>query len=813
MSQAATVSAAGTPSARGKWGDVCCAGLLLALTVAVFRQGLLPDSPVVFAHYTQSDLTCQFYPWRLYAFNLLKKGSLPLWNPYLFCGYPFVANWQSAVFYPLNLIFLFLPAHRALNYSFALHIYLSGFFSYLFVRFISGSRFAALVAAVSFMFSSTLILRIFAGHLSLICAVPWFPAELIAAEAWLRKRRGVHAILGGMALGIQMLAGHPQIAYYSALGAALYCAFRVLFPSPQGERRRPLRACVFIAGAVAIGACLAAVQLFPSVEFIQHSARGQESDLTAAGAASFPPENMLTFLMPDAFGDFVRVFCWGRCYLWGEAVYIGIFPLICAFLALFCRKDGYVYILWSLVVSSLIIALGSHTPLFALIYRYVPGFSILKGPTKILFLTVFSLCCLAGYGARGVLEGVSGRGRRVAGAWAVVTALLFLVSLAYALDLNGDERHSRLWRALVSYRKNAGASYWPMLDSPLFLREAYELFRDGAVRLCLLLGLSALVLLYSSRRGAGIRCAQFLVLGAIIADLWSYDVQFLTTVPLAACRWPRDIVRFFSGDKTVYRVLRDIRVSVPRVNQGMSEGIFSYEGYETDSVELFRDFSAFSGLRSEQGVEIMARPGSSKLASMANIKYLMVPPAIRAMSPEYLLRCETGSVRIFENNRVLPRAFVAHRVRVAKDPVISSALLRWEGFDAASEVILAEEPRVPVPGAGGPSPAEIEQYTPDRVIIRCRLSAPGVLFLSDVYYPGWEVTVDGAPDRILRANYAFRAVALDKGEHRVCFRYRPSSFRRGAWVSLLTLAACAVWGLAQWRRVKTGIKPLRNCHF
>jgi hypothetical protein len=802
MSQFATPRPLREGFTPAKWGDVWCAGLLLALAAAFFRQGLFPNPPVVFAHYTQSDLTCQFYPWRDYAFTVLGKGKLPLWNPYLFCGYPFAASWQSAVFYPLNLAFLFFPIYLSLNYSFTLHIFLSGLFSYLFMRTISGSRFAALVAAVSFMFSSTLILRIFAGHLSIICAVPWFPAELLAVEAWLRNRRWRYAILGGIACGLQILAGHPQIAYYSLIGVILYALFRVLFSQPQGKVRRPLRTFVFVACVIILGACLAAVQLLPSIEFVRYSARGQEGVDAQAGVVSFPPENTLTFLMPDAFGDFVKVFCWGRCYLWGEAVYIGILPLICAFLALFYKRDEYVYILWSLVVISFIIALGSHTPLFDIIYRCLPGFSLLKGPTKILFLTVFSLCCLAGYGARGVLEGVSGRGRRVAAVWVIVIVLLFFASLIYALDLKGDQRHSVVWRALVSYRKNADASYWPVLDSPLFLREAYELFRGGAVRLCLLLGLSALVLLYSSRRGARIRCAQFLVLGVIIADLWSYDVRFLTTVPLAACRWPRDIVRFFSGDKTVYRVMRDIRVAVPRVNQGMSEGIFSYEGYETDSVGLFGDFSAFSGLRSEQGVEIMARPGSSKLASMVNIKYLMVPPAIRPMNPEYLFRWDRGSVRIFENSRVLPRAFVVHRALVTGDPEIARRLLLWRGFDPASLVILAEDPRITLSGVAGSSPAKIEEYAPDTVTIRCRLSEPGVLFLSDVYYPGWEVMVDGRPDRILRANYAFRAVALDKGEHMVCFRYRPSSFRRGAWVSLVTVAACAVWGLARWRRAK-----------
>jgi len=75
--------------------------------------------------------------------------------------------------------------------------------------------------------------------------------------------------------------------------------------------------------------------------------------------------------------------------------------------------------------------------------------------------------------------------------------------------------------------------------------------------------------------------------------------------------------------------------------------------------------------------------------------------------------------------------------------------------------------------------------------VRCRLDAPGVLVLADTWYPGWRATVDGADAPILRANHAFRGVALGKGAHEVRFIFRPASFMFGAWLSVLAAAGTA----------------------
>jgi hypothetical protein len=124
-------------------------------------------------------------------------------------------------------------------------------------------------------------------------------------------------------------------------------------------------------------------------------------------------------------------------------------------------------------------------------------------------------------------------------------------------------------------------------------------------------------------------------------------------------------------------------------------------------------------------------------------------------------------------------------------------------FDQRAEVVLDAQPEIPLPAGGAARRGEeagIVRYAPGEVVVMCRLEEAGILFLGDVWFPGWEVSVDGSPGRIHRANYAFRGVALARGTHRVVFRYRPASFRHGAVVSIAALALVAAALAAAARR-------------
>ena len=175
-----------------------------------------------------------------------------------------------------------------------------------------------------------------------------------------------------------------------------------------------------------------------------------------------------------------------------------------------------------------------------------------------------------------------------------------------------------------------------------------------------------------------------------------------------------------------------------------------------------------------------------------------------SVDPAYRL-VHSGDVKIYHNLAPLSRAFVVHRATTIADDNQALAALRDPAFDPANEVILAEGNELA--SGGDHSAANMVTYEPERVEIQTSLSAPGYLVLTDAYYPGWTVEVDGRPAPLLRADLYFRAVALDAGEHRVTFRFQPATVRWGlaisltAWLGLIVGLAVAAFHIGRKRQV------------
>ncbi len=156
---------------------------------------------------------------------------------------------------------------------------------------------------------------------------------------------------------------------------------------------------------------------------------------------------------------------------------------------------------------------------------------------------------------------------------------------------------------------------------------------------------------------------------------------------------------------------------------------------------------------------------------------------------------------IFENPYFLPRARLVGGAVIEPDDGRALALLRQPAFRGDRDVVLAGgEPRA-APGASV-GRAHIDTSRPDRVRVEIAPTAPAWLVLCDSWYPGWTARVDGQPREIIRANVAFRAVAVAPGEHAVEFRYEPLPHRIGAIISGLLVALLAGALLLGTRRVR-----------
>jgi hypothetical protein len=216
-------------------------------------------------------------------------------------------------------------------------------------------------------------------------------------------------------------------------------------------------------------------------------------------------------------------------------------------------------------------------------------------------------------------------------------------------------------------------------------------------------------------------------------------------------------------------------------------GLSDIRGYNALETEAFHRFLAATGdyPQHQRDLRILYFSNvASRLIDLLNVKYLISTRELR--HPKLTLVWE-GGARVYENRSVLPRVFLAYRTRVLRDGREVERALRDPEFDPGEVVLLEKEGPV-LSGLVDPSRTiRIMEYQPELVVVETSSRYDGVLVLGDTWFPGWEVTVDGIPTKLLRGDLILRAVPIPAGHHQMRFRYHPLSFRLGVRVTGLAL--------------------------
>ena len=258
-----------------------------------------------------SDLILENYAWKRFIRRALRAGELPLWNPYLFTGMPFLAAGQHSALYPLSILFYVLPLWRAYGVFTWLQIALAGINFYLFARVLRMGRTAALLAAIVYAFGGFFIVSVV--FTMIIAAAAWLPLLLAWIELIVRKQAEKGdvpfspvpwVVAGALTLGVQILAGHVEITYYVLLVSAFYALGRLLWLWRRlGHIKRPLHLGVWLLVMVLLGMGLGSVQLIPLYELVQHNFRQGSVGYEQVVGWAWPTRQVLTFFVPDLFGN------------------------------------------------------------------------------------------------------------------------------------------------------------------------------------------------------------------------------------------------------------------------------------------------------------------------------------------------------------------------------------------------------------------------------------------------------------------------------------------------------------------------------
>lgn len=790
-----------------------------------------------------SDLVLENLAWKRFVVESLQEGQVPLWNPHLFAGVPFLAAGQHSAMYPFSLLFYVLPLSRAYGIFTVLQLWLAGFFAYLFARTLRLRPLSALIAGVTYQLSAFFLVSVV--FTMIIAAAAWLPLLLAIIETVVRKQEEkgsgpfvpiLYVAAGAVTLGMVVLAGHPEVLVYTLLVMAVYALARLVLLRGRVRAWRPaLRISAWLVLMVALGLGLGSVQLIPLLELVTKSFREGSVTYQDVVGWAYPPRQIATFLVPDFFGnpathgywDLVtrqwvpleRTF-WGIKNYVEAGSYVGVLPLVLALLAVLgtgktSPNRRHVWILAGLALVSLLLVFG--TPLYALLYYGLPGIKQLHSPFRWVWPYTLSIAMLAAFGAealagrRSRLLSVMGWAAAAAGAAAVGVLLLARAAPAQVLSLV-----DRFMAAMPE-------THWVFGSQMAFLSYEWpELLAFGGLLLA-----SGVVLLVAGRQRSVRRLplAQLLAVAVVAGDLLLFGAGFN---PASDPAWPEfrppalEWLQQQAEAETPWRLTSyQVEGDTKTLNANIPwlAGLQDVRGYDSiiprQYVDLMRCIEPQGELPYNRIAPIYdAAHLSSPLLDLLNVRYVVTEGTIA--NDDYALVYD-GEVRIYENTDVLPRAFAfvatdgaspavsAGEELCALDPRTMLLLDASEGADGSGAVAAVR---------GGLRAATIESYSANEVTVDVEMPEQGWLVLADSYFPGWKAYRSVPPPvaaeigdaseevelQIVRADGNFRAVRLEAGSHRVRFKYTPMSVKLGlygsfmACVVLLLLVLFWLWG-------------------
>ncbi|MBI2613513.1 MAG: YfhO family protein [Candidatus Levybacteria bacterium] len=693
------------------------------------------------------DIITQIYPWRHLAVEIWKSGEVPLWNPNSFSGTPLLANYQSAVLSPFNILFLLIPFADAWSLLVLVQPLLAGLFMYLFVRSLNRGKVASLISSISFMFCG--FITVWMGYATLPFAFLFLPLALFCIEKYYQTSKSMFLLLLSVCVPLSFFSGHFQISLYFLLTTIAYIVYKFFIT-------RNLLNTLYLILYTSFGLLLSMPQLLPSIEFYSQSLRSlvfEKNEVIPWGYIS-------TFLAPDFLGNPVTRNDWFGHYAEWNA-YIGVLPLILAVYSIFGKQKSKTIFFFALAI--LILSLAFPTPLQDLFINLrIPVLST-SAASRIIVIYSFLFAVLSGFGFDQLLADIQSKKYRKILIWLLTfgSVLLALWAVIYFKLFIPEER-------IIVARSNL------ILPSVIFMISAFTVF-IASMNKKLLLSLSCVLLLIVS------------------FDMLRFTIKWMPFDPKNLVFIDTPTTQSFSKIAGYNRIFSNLGGEATTYYN-----LPSVEGYDSLYIKRYGEFIGFvnneNSKNLNRSVVLFSKNGkyASKAINLLDIKYIIHKiaddhavwtfPYWTYPDDQFKLIYKDDMYEFYENTKISPHAFLVGQYKVEKNADQTLSLMFNDNLDLRRKIILEKDPKISQ-SIGEVGEAKIISYKPNNIEISVDAKDKSLLFLSENYYPGWNASVDGKETPILRANYTFRAIPVEAGKHTIQFSYMPWSFKLGLYLA------------------------------
>jgi hypothetical protein len=874
-----------------------------------------------------SDTIAAYLPWRHFFDETLRSGSWPLWNPYILAGHPTFASISEQAFYPLNALAVLLPVEQSFAWLAWIHLSIFGIGTWAFAQLhLRDDASAFLAGCVAMLAGPTVVWLEYPFFLSTLA---WTGLLFYFLERTLRERRAWLAVAAGVALGLELLGGQAQYILYVAVLAALYLGGRVASVGAK-EGRAALAVLPYGALALIVGLGLGSIAVGPALELVGQVQRSALT-LDQLVGSTLPRQNLITFVLPNAFGTPIRRDFVGARNYNEAAVYLGILPLVLVAVlgisAIQARR-----------LTGLVATFASASLLFGLaLFGWRPAVAVLGAIPDVPYFVLnrvsavlpFSVGLLAGAGHAVLPRWRAQRGRLAVGATFVGIAVAgtivlgglaesrrpgpapfaahdTLVALAF-LGVSVVAVGTRLWLSPTSP--------WRWVGPAIVVADLFSAgWGYNTVTTRDLVGptppppLNAVATGVLAPRTVGISTDR-LVLGPNLGMLWDiptpdgYTSEFLARYAVFAdhasplslegidssLHLGEDMANLNQA-REPYLDLLGVRYVVTSPNpefadvlhpagsdasppvagaatvgttfRARQDGLHRIDVYPTFGAKPPGHFIALHLKASPGAAEHLAyvRVNADAIAPGKPLTFYFKPipdsagqqfyfyldapeatpddalrlrfaeqsptpagalvvddhPAVGALAfaayaaptVNWRLLAEANDTAVFEDANTLPRAFLVSRVQELSDQQFYAGM-DDATFDPRQEAAVGEPPPpfaaallAPAPPRS-PGTVTIDGATANDVDLTVTSAAPGLVVVSNAWYPGWQASVDGTVSPDVRVDAIFQGVYVPSGTHRIRLWFAPASLRLGLLLGAgaICLAGIAI-GVERYRTVR-----------